>query len=229
VAKDSGALTRVADQRAKKVKQTLKNNNIDWQLCPWGWNPATMFWPWKCTDLEPIIPPGQGRITEANFLNMVALMWEKIGYCLQFPASNGQMWEKEGKNCNSKNDIKSSKEIVVEYSYSCLFCDTQRVWTFKKKKSSYVGGQTITICNVPCCNTRKTTLLPYIYIINCWIEWMDKKAFKYLKLSILLQNEIWIVYCIFIFHYYYFSSIILFQNIDQSHFFWKGLRARIGC
>jgi hypothetical protein len=29
VAKDSGVLTRVADQRAKKVNQTLKNNNID--------------------------------------------------------------------------------------------------------------------------------------------------------------------------------------------------------
>jgi hypothetical protein len=29
VAKDSEVLTRVADQRAKKVNQTLKNNNID--------------------------------------------------------------------------------------------------------------------------------------------------------------------------------------------------------
>jgi hypothetical protein len=29
VAKDSGVLTRVADQRGKKVNQTLKNNNID--------------------------------------------------------------------------------------------------------------------------------------------------------------------------------------------------------
>jgi len=33
------------------------------------------------------------------------------------------------------------------------------------KKSSYAGGQTIMICNVPCHNTRKTTLLPYIHII----------------------------------------------------------------
>jgi len=33
-----------------------------------------MFWPSKFTHLEPIIPPGQGRITEDNFLNMVALM-----------------------------------------------------------------------------------------------------------------------------------------------------------
>jgi len=95
-----------------------------------------------------------------------------------------------------------------------------------KMKSSYVGGQTIMVCNVPCRNTRKTTLLPYIqyiYIMNCWIKWMDKKAFKYLKFSTLLQNEIWIVYCIFIFHYYYYSSIILFQNIDQSHFFERAL------
>jgi hypothetical protein len=143
VAKDSEVLTRVADQRAKKVNQTLKNNNIDWQLCPWGWNPATMFcWPSNFTHLEPIIPPGQGRITEDKFLNMVALMWQVFGYCLQFPASNGHMWEKRGQKLQLKNDIKSSKEIVVEYSYSYsgLFCDTRRVRTLWKWKVPMQGG-----------------------------------------------------------------------------------------
>lgn len=45
-------------------------------------------------------------------------MWQVIDYCLQFPASNGHMWEQRGQKLQLKNDIKSSKEIVVEYSYS---------------------------------------------------------------------------------------------------------------
>lgn len=138
-----------------------------------------------------------------------------------------------GQKLQLKNDIKSSKEIVVEYSYSCLFCDTRRVLTLWKWKVLMQGGQTIMICNVPCHNTRKTTLLPYIHYIYIYHKLLDQmngqKGFQIFEIFNFITK--WNINCIL---YNHISLLLFFINNSISAywsilFFWKGLRARIGC